>query len=235
VPDVRRISQRSNRRGRGAAGFAGRARTNPRTASLAGSTPPTWNRALVFFSGLLVLVTFLQLWTFILNQRGFLIVDNVRFHSKDPTVSDQTLFLKVRNPGKTVATTNAVNMSAVVTVGKALPFDPVYRKTLDYAHSIAPGDEVKFQLMIANPEIFTPETINSLIKGDISLHVFGFVKYDNGYNLLGLFGSSEVGYCFTYLPPSEQDAAEATFVACENPKFNYTREFPWAFWAETKN
>jgi hypothetical protein len=84
--------------------------------------------------------------------------------------------------------------------------------------------------MSNSAEILTPQVISALLKGDHSVFVFGFLRYDNGYNWFGLFEPSEIGYCFKYTPPSEQYGGD-TFEVCRNPELIYTHEFrpTWHF------
>jgi hypothetical protein len=176
--------------------------------------------AITAFSALLVVVTGLQFWAYIQSERAFLVIDDLKFYNGEPTAGGVLIF-KIKNPGKTVATIQTINLSSYL---GALSDNAPLGTTTRFVVAIAPGDQFNMRATFSNPEIFTPQVISALVKGEQTISMFGFIKYDNGYNWFGLFQPAEVGYCFTYVPPTEQYGGE-TFEICKNPRFIYTHEF----------
>jgi len=141
-------------------------------------------RALAFFSFLLVVVAViqasiygLQLIAFVLNERGWLVVANVRFPRGEPIAANGVIFLGIKNAGKTVAVTKELNLSVSLSNGRSLPDNSQYTgRTEDYVQAIAPGDEFNLRGIASNPGELTPEIVSALLNGDGSFHVFGFLK-----------------------------------------------------------
>jgi len=67
-------------------------------------------------------------------------------------------------------------------------------------------------------DTYMTNTIDAMRRGDILLFMYGYIKYDNGYNLMGF---SESGYCFVYIPKNRR--VIDTFEICKKPKYIYTR------------
>ena len=55
------------------------------------------------FTAVLALATCVQVWAFIQSERAFLVVDNPRFRTGEPTADRPDLIMTLKNPGKKVA------------------------------------------------------------------------------------------------------------------------------------
>jgi hypothetical protein len=125
--------------------------------------------ALTVFSGLLVVVTGLQLWAYVQSERAFLVVHDASFQSGDLVVNGSPLVFNLKNPGKTVASVREFNLSASLVLRKGkLPNDTQYTRTPNdlVALTIAPGNEIHMRYTLSNPEVLTAEVVNALHKGD---------------------------------------------------------------------
>jgi hypothetical protein len=74
------------------------------------------------------------------------------------------------------------------------------------------------QAIISNPDVFTEEVVRDLLNGEDSFYVFGYIKYYDKYTI---FGPSEIGYCFSYVPPRLR--YDQSFDTCAHPKYTYNR------------
>ena len=174
------------------------------------------------FTAVLALATCVQVWAFIQSERAFLVVDNPRFRTGEPTADRPDLIMTLKNPGKKVAAVQEF----IATYQLGLHAQELHEETqnkynkTDFGKSlVAPGNEITISGNLANGKaIFTEQVINDLLRGEDSFYIFGDIKYYDGYNI---FEPSEIGYCFSYLPPNQREVD--TFAVCKDPKYTYAR------------
>jgi hypothetical protein len=174
---------------------------------------------LAIFTGLLVLVAGLQLLAFVQSERAFLVIDNVRFYGDDPAVHGSSpLIFKIKNPGRTVATVTEQNVSSTLLPYRGeLPDNTQLTRTPNdlVLLSIAPGNEITLRVIPSNPDVLTDQVVAALLRGDYTLYIYGFYKYYNGFDL---FGPSKTGYCYKYVPPSQQYGLDPFDLCSKTPK-----------------
>jgi hypothetical protein len=177
------------------------------------------------FTVVLALATCIQVWAFIQSERAFLVVDKLRFLSGEPSTDGPfPLILTMQNPGRNVATVKEMKIAIQLALHhQQLPDEPDYTNAVKVPvpPSIAPGRDFNISINGNLPNaanVFRAQVVSELLAGEDSFHVFGLIKYDNGYTIIG---SSEVGFCFSYTPPKERFVD--TFQTCDKPKYIYTR------------
>jgi hypothetical protein len=186
--------------------------------------PDKFTFVVACFTVVLALATCVNVWAFIQSERAFLVVDNLRFLSGEPTTDGPfPLILTIQNPGRNVATVKEIKLAIYLGLHhQQLPDEPDYTNAIKVTvlPSIGPGLDhqipIRGTLNVASN--FRAQVVSDLLSGEDSFYVFGEIQYDNGYNVIGV---SEVGFCFSYAQPSQRFIE--TFEACDKSKYTYTR------------
>jgi hypothetical protein len=177
------------------------------------------------FTSLLAISTSLQVLAFIESERAELVIEDATFPRGEPSpdTNGLDLIIRVRNFGKHVANIKMFNITQGVFINnKALPAKPQYHggSITPVVPPIAPGAEIAVYGEQEPQEFRIPreDVVKGVLDGSIPLRIWGFVEYYTGYSV---FGPSEVGYCFTYVPVSHRHTGR--FQVCDNPNYIYTR------------
>jgi hypothetical protein len=177
-----------------------------------------------YFTGLLVIVGAIQVWTFIVTERALVTpskvsLDTTRLAANRPLVIN----IEVKNSGHTAAFVIDTNITALWTPNE-LPAKPAYqpmRKML-VVGPMVPGEpnRINFRASAADgaPVIISPALVTAIEAGQTRLYVIGFIRYYDGYvfNLL----SHTTGFCFGY-NPSADDPSYGMWENCGNNHYEY--------------
>lgn len=184
------------------------------------------------FTLALVAVTGVSVWAYMQSERAELFVRDVHFANGEPGAQGHAfdLVMVMKNVGKHIATVTDINLSPVVHVqNKNLPETPNYppQSLVKTAPPIPPDGEVTvngilggFKSLREAPLLTDSERALGISSGKYPMDVLGYVKYNTGYSV---FGPSEVGYCFHYVPPAERLPGQPQFRICDNPNYTYSR------------
>ena len=173
------------------------------------------------FTGLLFIVAVLQYRAYVESESAFLIITEPKFiPSGEPTAGPVIIVMAIKNTGKHAAIVEEINISALPTTPEKFPDNPEYQKLIDTAviQPIAPGLEFPLNFRGAPRIIFSPEIVSNMLSGNEAFYVYGFIKYNSGYNIIWL---SETGFCYVYIPPSNR--AGFLFETYKKPKYTYAR------------
>jgi hypothetical protein len=169
------------------------------------------------FSGLLVIVGFLQCWIYVVSDRAYLSLIGIAL-SSPPTIGTRIVVrLNVQNVGHATAFVSDANVTADFTVNP-LPDRPVY----------SPGAKV---LPIIGPIVAGATFYGTVRPLDIQGHpfvwkgppakfyIYGFVQYDDGFAVFHLWRKRVLGFCGRYEPSDNPSVGD--FATCEEAHYRY--------------
>ncbi len=183
-----------------------------------------WTGRVGLFTLALVLVAFLQFYSFVESERACLVLEDVHFTYGEPSIDGKgtNLILVIKNIGKHVTSVHTFKVKpSLFIVQKELPDLPCYGgSTIKVIPPFAP-DEGKivdiYAPFLQNTSISNEERIKGIKSGNFPFRVFGFIEYDMGY----LFLKGNLGFCSIYIPEKIRRNPIITFETCDNPKYTY--------------
>jgi len=177
--------------------------------------------AIAIFTGLLVIVGALQVWTFIVTERAFLSQESIAFSPGPRPSPHQPIVISfdIRNNGHTTAFMFDANITLKWT-SDSLPTRPRYvrdpqTKMLIKGPLVA-GDSWRATFRAKrnnNPVIMDKPFIDNIEHGKTKVYMYGFVRYHDGF-AFNLF-THTIGFCSVYNPVNDPnfgmwDTAEST-------------------------
>ncbi len=178
-----------------------------------------WTRVVGVFTGVLAFVGVLQFWSFIESERSFL---TIKFN---PAVFTARIPIKVtaeiNNSGHVAANINSI----VVIRSPNLSKEPNYliNPTEQSAPPVVPQQTTNISFRFSSDGgarvTLDDAEATAINGGTVNLYVYGYIVYKDYFSVL--LGSSTIGFCVSYHPPSE--SGHSTWETCQEPAYTYAR------------
>lgn len=174
------------------------------------------------FSGLLVVVGFLQTWTYMVSDRAYLSVVGVSFDP--PKVGEpMVIHLNVKNTGRATAFVSHANVTTLIHRARGpLPMVPQYKDKETFPSIIGPltGNEIFYGTVHlvtdeGKPVLWSADDVTS----KVNIYIYGSIQYDDGFNLFHLWRPRVFGFCWRYDPTS--DPSIGMFSTCDQSGYRY--------------
>ena len=166
-----------------------------------------------WFTFFLVILTGVQVWSFIQSERAFVFPASIEFTGPlVALVQPLTLHLDVSNSGKSPAKID----NLIAFAAHQLPPVPSYderpgRIKIGFP-PVPPNGKIRQTLPFGPP--WGEQTTREVQAGTRGFYVYGRIKYRDDYSWLGPKFSD---FCFTYVP--DKDPGKAVFRNCLEPQY----------------
>ena len=178
------------------------------------------------FTLMLVIVVFLQLYTYTATERAVVTIADIQFKGKNnPTVGQPlTAVIDVKNSGRSTAFITRARFYSRLVFKQPFPSRPEYPEFAKVTNSAVNGplvaqeiDQVFFRLDNAHRTTggpFDAPSITEIEQGRMKIYVFGYIRYLDAYSVFG-WPEHQTGFCSHY------DPSAGMFLTCDEDAYAY--------------
>ena len=168
------------------------------------------------FTGLLVFVGAIQVWTFVRTERAYISLDSVALTAIPAANQPIVIRLDVKNDGRTTAFVTSADATFRVT-NVPLPKYPEYvpSEIPAIAGPLVAGSIFHGTLRPQGQDRRPMCWIATGLPPKTTLYVYGYIKYKDGFWPF----NRTVGFCVRYAP--EENPSVGTFSTCDESNYRY--------------